>query len=143
MDSTRVRLVSSLAVGESWRSFATTTALPRFLSAKGRQSIGGQREETQFSVQLAHQAGVTIATGTDFGGWSLPASQLAWGIESLVAVGLAPCDAIEAAPASGGELLGEPDAACICEGGPADFILIHGDPLPDPSAMWGVWRVSW
>ncbi|MHB8393305.1 MAG: hypothetical protein ACYDC5_02110 [Candidatus Dormibacteria bacterium] len=87
-----------------------------------RRSPIGRREEAPFSVQLAHQAGVTIATGTDFGGWSLRANQLAWGIESLVAAGLAPYDAIEAAPANGGELLGEPDAACICEGGPADFI---------------------
>jgi imidazolonepropionase-like amidohydrolase len=42
----------------------------------------------------------------------------------------------------GGELLGEPDAGVIAEGGPADFSLVHGDPLTDPTALWRVWRVA-
>ena len=25
----------------------------------------------------------------------------------------------------------------------SDFVLVHGDPLSDPSALWRVWRVSW
>jgi hypothetical protein len=28
------------------------------------------------------------------------------------------------------------------EGGPADFALVHGDPLSDPAALWRVWRVA-
>ena len=35
------------------------------------------------------------------------------------------------------------DAGSLREGGPADFVLVHGDPLSDPSALWRVWRVSW
>ena len=31
----------------------------------------------------------------------------------------------------------------IREGGPADFVLVHGDPTSDPSALWRVWRVAW
>jgi hypothetical protein len=27
-------------------------------------------------------------------------------------------------------------------GGPADFVLVHGDPLSDPAALWRVWQVS-
>jgi hypothetical protein len=42
----------------------------------------------------------------------------------------------------GGDLLGEPDAGVIREGGPAGFSLVHGDPLTDPTAMWCVWRVA-
>ena len=38
---------------------------------------------------------------------------------------------------------GEPDAGVLREGGPADFSLVHGDPLSDPAALWRVWRVSW
>ena len=33
--------------------------------------------------------------------------------------------------------------ASLRDGGPADFVLIHGDPRSDPSALWRVWRVSW
>ena len=41
------------------------------------------------------------------------------------------------------ELLEEPEAGRIVEGGPADFFLVHGDPLTDPTALWRVWRVAW
>jgi hypothetical protein len=33
-------------------------------------------------------------------------------------------------------------ARVVREGGPADFSLVHGDPLGDPTAMWRVWRVA-
>jgi imidazolonepropionase-like amidohydrolase len=42
----------------------------------------------------------------------------------------------------GGELLGEPEAGVITAGGPADFSLVHGDPLSDPTALWRIWRVA-
>ena len=35
------------------------------------------------------------------------------------------------------------DAGVIREGGPADFALVHGDPLSDPTALWRVWHASW
>jgi len=94
-------------------------------------------------VAAAHRAGVRIATGTDFGGGSTRANQLAWEVESLVAAGLEPWEALAAATWRGGELLGEPDAGALREGGPADFALVHGDPLSDPAALWRVWRVAW
>ena len=95
------------------------------------------------SVALAHRAGVSIATGTDFGGGSIRANQLAWEVEQLVAAGLAPWQALGSATWRNGELLGEPDAGAFREGGPADFVLVHGDPLSDPSALWRAWHVSW
>lgn len=95
------------------------------------------------SVALAHAAGVAIATGTDHGGGSTRANQLAWEVEQLVAAGLEPWQALGCATWRGGELLGEPDAGVIREGGPADLALVHGDPLSDPSALWRVWHASW
>jgi len=92
---------------------------------------------------LALAAGVAIAAGTDFGGGSLRANQLAWEVESLVAAGMEPWEAVGAATWRGGELLGERNAGVIREGGPADFFLVHGDPLSDPKALWRVWRVPW
>jgi imidazolonepropionase-like amidohydrolase len=95
------------------------------------------------SVRLARHAGVAIAAGTDFGGGSLRANQLAWEVESLVAAGLEPWEALGAATWRGGELLDEASAGVIAEGGPADFFLVHGDPLSEPAALWRVWRVAW
>src|SRR5215469_9842816 len=76
-----VAMVSTLAVLESWRTFAHTTALPRFAEPAGRSLIAGRREWAHESVRLAARAGVLIAAGTDFGGGSLRANHLAWEIE--------------------------------------------------------------
>jgi imidazolonepropionase-like amidohydrolase len=135
-------LVSTLAVMSSWQTFATTTTIPRFVEPEKRRAIETRREMGMASVRLAHHAGVRIAAGTDFGGGSLRANQLPWEVESMVEAGLEPWEALAAATWRGGELLGEPDAGSIRVGGPADFFLIHGDPLSDPAALWRVWRVA-
>jgi imidazolonepropionase-like amidohydrolase len=137
-----VRLVTTLTVLQSWLSFGRTTRIPRFASADGRRTVEARRERALDSVRLAHEAGVTICAGTDFGGGSARANQLAWEVESLVAAGLEPWEALGSATWRGGELLGEEEAGTLREGGPADFFLVHGDPLSDPTALWRVWRTS-
>ena len=136
-------LVSTLAIFRSWASFSSTTTIPRFVSVEGKERIARRRERAIESVRLAHRAGVRIAAGTDFGGGSLRANHLAWEVESLVEAGLQPWEALASATVRGGELLDDPDAGRIFEGGPADFFLVHGDPLADPTALWRVWRVAW
>jgi imidazolonepropionase-like amidohydrolase len=143
MAANGVRLVSTLCVLASWRTFARTTDLPRFASVEGRARTEARRERAIESVRLAHAAGVSIATGTDHGGGSTRANQLAWEVEQLVEAGLQPWEALASATWRGGELLGEPDAGVIREGGPADLVLVHGDPLSDPAALWRAWHVSW
>jgi imidazolonepropionase-like amidohydrolase len=136
-------LVSTLAVFRSWLGFGTTTTIERFTAPEGRARILERQAGAEESVRRAHAAGVAIATGTDFGGGSTRADQLAWEVECLVAAGLEPWEALGAATWRGGDLLGEPEAGVIREGGPADFSLVHGDPLSDPTALWRVWRVAW
>jgi imidazolonepropionase-like amidohydrolase len=136
-------LVATLAVMESWATFGTTTRLPRFASAEGRAALAERQEAAHESVRLAAAAGVLIAAGTDFGGGSLRANQLAWEVETLVAAGLDPYDALAAATVNGGRLLREPRAGTLTQGGPADFLLVHGDPLSDPRSLWRVWHTSW
>jgi imidazolonepropionase-like amidohydrolase len=142
MAANEVALVSTLTVMRSWLTFARTTRLPRFASADGRRAVETRLERAEESVGHAHRAGVRICAGTDFGGGSARANQLAWEVESLVAAGLEPWEALAAATWRGGELLGEADAGVIRDGGPADFFLVHGDPLSDPAALWRVWRVA-
>jgi imidazolonepropionase-like amidohydrolase len=136
-------LVSTLAVMRSWLTFGQTTTIPRFAGVDGRRGIRDRLERAEASVAAARRAGVAIATGTDFGGGSLRANQLAWEVESLVAAGMEPWEALAAATWRGGELLGEDEAGVIHEGGPADFFLVHGDPLSEARALWRVWRVAW
>jgi imidazolonepropionase-like amidohydrolase len=136
-------LVSTLAVLRSWATFATTTRLDGFVGTEDRRWVAEARQTTAESVRIAHAAGVRIAAGTDFGGGSTRANHLAWEVESLVEAGLEPYEALAAATRRGGELLDEADAGVIQEGGPADFFLVHGNPLSDPSALWRVWRTAW
>jgi imidazolonepropionase-like amidohydrolase len=136
-------LVSTLVVLKSWTTFGRTTRIDRFIRTEDRRWLEETRETAAASVRIAHAAGVRIAAGTDFGGGSTRANHLAWEVESLVEVGLEPYEALAAATRRGGELLDETDAGVIREGGPADFFLVHGDPLSDPSALWRVWRTAW
>lgn len=136
-------VVSTLAVFRSWRSFGDTTAIERFVGDEGRARTAQREEDSRASLRTAHAAGVPIAAGTDFGGGSTRANQIAWEVEAMVDAGLSPRDALAAVTWRGGELLGEPDAGVIRQGGPADVVLVHGDPLSDPSALWRVWRRLW
>jgi len=136
-------LVSTLSVFRSWQTFAATTTLSRFVEGQRDGRLQARFEKAMASVLLAHRSGVRIATGTDFGGGSLRANQLAWEVESLTMAGLEPWEALASATWRGGELLSNPEAGAIREGGPADFFLVHGDPLSDPAALWRVWRVVW
>jgi predicted amidohydrolase YtcJ len=138
-----ITLVSTLAVMRSWLTFASTTTIPTFAGPNGRATYQARLEQGEASVRVARDAGVAIATGSDFGGGSLRANQLAWEVTSLVAAGLEPADALAAATWRGGELIGEAEAGVIREGGPADFFCVHGDPLSEPESLWRVWRTSW
>ncbi|HEU5324632.1 MAG TPA: amidohydrolase family protein [Candidatus Limnocylindria bacterium] len=136
-------LTSTLAVMHSWLTFGATTTIPRFATQEGRSAIEARLETARASVAAARRAGVSIATGSDFGGGSLRANQLAWEVASLVRAGLEPHEALASATWRGGDLIGEPEAGRIHEGGPADFFCVHGDPLSDPDALWRVWRTAW
>lgn len=139
MARNKVTVVTTLTVMRSWLTFGSTTTIDRFADPK---PIRERLERAMDSVRIAQAAGVTIVGGTDFGGGSARANMLPWEFESLVESGLQPWEALASVTWRGGELLGEPDAGVIREGGPADFSLVHGDPLSDPTALWRVWRVA-
>jgi imidazolonepropionase-like amidohydrolase len=141
MKRNNVTLVSTLSVFASWEGFATTTNIDRFSGSEGRQRIAQRKEGAYASVAAARRAGVTIATGSDFGGGSVRAGHLAWEVELLVAAGLEPYEALASATRHGGALYGVDHAGRIEEGMPADLVLVHGDPLSDSRALWRVWAV--
>ena len=125
-------------LGAPFFSFLVGDGLRPGVAGEEAQSVG------HLAGHLQLQAVITsVCSGTDFGGGSTRANQLAWEVEALVAAGLEPWEALGAATWRGGQLLGESDAGVLREGGPADFSLVHGDPLSDPTALWRVWRVSW
>jgi imidazolonepropionase-like amidohydrolase len=134
----KTALVPTLSVLESFIGFASTDG-GRF--AESKAASAALLERALAAVRAAKAAGVRIATGSDFGGGSVRPGHLAWEVEMLVRAGLEPYEALASATWIGGELLGLEHAGRIAEGGPADLVLVHGDPLTDPAALWRVWRV--
>jgi imidazolonepropionase-like amidohydrolase len=141
MRANDVALVSTLSVLASWATFERTTRIERFTGEEGRQRLAARREGAFAAIKAAHRAGVRIAAGSDFGGGSVRAGHLAWEVELLVEAGLEPHQALAATTWRGGELLGIEHAGRLRPGDPADLVLVHGDPLSDPRALWRVWAV--
>jgi imidazolonepropionase-like amidohydrolase len=135
------RLVTTLIVPRSWLLIGQTSG-GYFATRAGRRYAQRLLERGEESARLARQAGVAICAGTDFGGGGSRAGQLAWEVESLVATGMLPWQALGAATWRGGELMAEPHAGRLVEGARADFFLVAGDPYIDPAALWNVRRLA-
>jgi imidazolonepropionase-like amidohydrolase len=135
------RLVSTLIVPKSWLLIGRQSG-GYWATRAGKRVARQLLERAENSVTLARRAGVEICAGTDFGGGGSRAGQLAWEVESLVTTGMQPWQALGSATWRGGELLGEPSAGRIVDGGPANFFLVEGDPYSDPGALWQVRRIA-
>ncbi|MGO9342034.1 MAG: metal-dependent hydrolase family protein [Acidimicrobiales bacterium] len=106
------------------------------------------------AMTIAHEAGVTIALGTDIFATG-PATGLYWGMNGrelvhLVDAGLTPIEAIEAGTANGPLTLGPqaPRSGQLAEGYDADIIAVATSPLEDvavladPSNVTHVWKAG-
>jgi imidazolonepropionase-like amidohydrolase len=118
------------------------------------QKLGTVAARHQQAIQVAHDAGVRIALGTDiFTSGSetvVPWGMNAWELVHLVDAGLSPLEAIEAATATGPLTLGPqaPKAGLLESGWEADLIAINGDPtaniavMVDPANVTHVWKAG-
>ena len=76
------------------------------------------------------QAGGNVVTGTDSGAADIPGISLHRELEFMVAAGLSPMQAIQAATKVGADYLGkEKELGTVEEGKLADLIVVAGDPL--------------
>jgi imidazolonepropionase-like amidohydrolase len=86
------------------------------------------------AIGLAREAGVRIGFGTDLMG-ALDDEQL-HGLR-LQAEVEGPLALLRAATSVNAELLGRDDLGQIGPGAAADLLVLDGDPLQDPSVLWG------
>lgn len=106
------------------------------------------------AMKIAHEAGVTIALGTDIFATG-PATGLSWGMNGrefvhLVDAGLTPIEAIEAGTANGPLTLGPqgPKSGQLVEGYDADIVAVASNPLDniavlaDPANVTHVWKAG-
>jgi imidazolonepropionase-like amidohydrolase len=119
----------------------TEAGIPEYAVTKAKRGFDAHLQ----SFELALEAGVDIAMGTDASTPFNEHGQNLYELELMVEAGMEPLDAITAATSAGAELLGkQKDIGTIEEGKEADLVLIDGDPLADitllQTAVHGVWK---
>jgi imidazolonepropionase-like amidohydrolase len=92
------------------------------------------REETQERIRRAYALGMPIVFGTD--GGVLPHGRNAQEFQSLLAIGLTPLQAVQAATIDAARLIGwERRVGSIEEGFEADLVAVTNDPLQASAPM--------
>ena len=95
-----------------------------------RERARALREHHLNTIRRAMAAGVKVVAGTDAGGHGHPPNAME--IEYLVAAGLTPMQAIQAATGWAAECLGlEHQIGAVEKGRRADLVVVDGDPLAD------------
>ena len=90
------------------------------------------------NVQRLHEAGVIILAGSDTQSGVFPGAGLHRELVTLVAAGLSPAEALQAATLSPARYLSHPqapDAGLVAQGKRADLLLVNGDPTQDITAV--------
>jgi imidazolonepropionase-like amidohydrolase len=96
-------------------------------------ALGGVEEHHAESFRRAHQAGVKLLVGDDYGAALLPHGTYADELEYYVHnVGISALDVLRWATRNGGEALGvEREVGVIKTGALADLLIVDGDPSKD------------
>ena len=123
-------LVPTLAAYDAMERRGAELGLAPVAQAKNREVLDAGRT----AIELTRAAGVRIGFGTDLMG-ALDDEQL-HGLR-LQAEVAGPLAVLRAATSVNAELLGRDDLGRIRSGAVADLLVLDGDPLQDPSVLWG------
>jgi len=123
-------LVPTLATYDAMERRGAELGLAPVAQAKNREVLDVGRT----AIGLAREAGVRIGFGTDLMG-ALDDEQL-HGLR-LQAEVEGPLALLRGATSVNAELLGRADLGRIRSGAVADLLVLDGDPLRDPSVLWG------
>jgi imidazolonepropionase-like amidohydrolase len=123
-------LVPTLVTYDAMERRGAELGLAPVAQAKNREVL----EAGRTAIGLAREAGVRIGFGTDLMG-ALDDEQL-HGLR-LQAEVEGPLALLRAATSVNAELLGRDDLGRIGPGATADLLVLDGDPLRDPSVLWG------
>jgi imidazolonepropionase-like amidohydrolase/Tol biopolymer transport system component len=92
-------------------------------------------------VARAHELGVSLLAGTDFGNYECFAgASLHWELARFVEAGLSPGEVIRIATKDAAAAVGAPDLGSIEEGKLADLVLLDANPLQNIRNTETIWR---
>jgi len=123
-------LVPTLVTYDAMERRGAGLGLAPVARAKNREVLDAGRT----AIRLAREAGVRIGFGTDLMG-ALDDEQL-HGLRLQAEVD-GPLALLRAATSVNAELIGRADLGRIRSGAVADLLVLDGDPLEDPSVLWG------
>lgn len=84
------------------------------------------------NLQTLHDAGVTVAAGTDAGNIGTPhGPALSREFELMAAAGLSPAEILQTATTGGATLMGRDDIGAVEPGMQADLLILNANPLDD------------
>lgn len=110
-----------------------------FWSNAPQHLLDHESKRSAFYLHATHmlqESGVPLITGTDAGVFTIiPGSSMTRELELLVASGLTPYEALQAASVTAGPAINLPDRGQIAPGFRANMILVSGTPLKDISIM--------
>ena len=133
-------LVPTIVAGRNIVVHGTAAGIAPHVVRKGEQ-VGAEHRR---SVQLAREAGVKIAFGTDCGTPFNRAGENAQELGLLVEFGMSPAEALQAATRVAAEACGLEDRiGTLVEGKAADVVIVDGDPLADVGVMRDPARIRW
>jgi imidazolonepropionase-like amidohydrolase len=105
-------------------------------SAEDGKNLDAFRARNVMTAKRAHEAGVTIAMGSDavFTAFGENTRELGWFVE----IGMTPAEALATATTNAAALLGRQDElGRVAPGYLADLVAVEGDPLEDIGALIG------
>lgn len=114
------------AWAEKHTVFIPTLSITEFVSNADQQPYLPQASR---NLGRAVEAGVRIAAGTDSMVGAMPADSLHQELQLMVAAGVTPAQAIQAATGNAAEVLRLHDRGLIKTGMAADLVLLNSDPL--------------
>ncbi len=127
-------VVPTFSIVNALVTFGRAAGVPDYAMKKAEESHKAHLE----SIRSAYEAGVKIATGTDFiGPVGVAHGDNAIELEILVKqIGMSPMEAITSATRIGAEALGlEDEIGTLSVGKKADLLIVDGDPSQDISLL--------
>lgn len=133
MVSSSTVLVPTLAVTAKATELLSTS--PENMSPEMARKVDGLLSIARSMVKRAHDAGVTIALGTDSTGGFVPHGQNGVEFVELVRAGLTPFEALRAGTSVAADLIGTAEIGRLVAGAYADIVAVDGDPSSDVATL--------